>query len=390
MITLAELIQFCDDADGGATNMVLARTRSHAAALAACRWAWQYRLWPWSRQERIVRTVAPYATGTANVTSGSTAVTFGGAAALPAFDCPALFYVGDLEHPVAARVSGTAVTLAEGFRGATNAAAPYRLVFPSYALPANVETVEGVSWLYGSRLEQQSWEDWFRRRSAAWTAGVLSGGLWTLLAPNPGNPTAGGVPTIAVWPPPSQATDLRVACRIGIDPLIHYEHGQAAVASGSAALTGTNTAWDTAGVPLVGLAAEFPRPPIASQWTAAGVRGIVKTVDSPTGITLAANWTGPAFTAPADGRNNYSLSTVLPFPDSFRSALQSHARASAAVDRGNSDGPDLPLAQALFAEAESRLASAAGRAFGNTERIVPTRPGNSSPMRTAPWGATLE
>jgi len=99
--------------------------------------------WSFFKPVLTLSTYAPYGTGTCTVTNGSAIVTFAGATIPTWVSSAAMFMFDGMPYAIATRDSGTQITLAAAWAGATEAGADYQVLQQDYDLPDNFGGIEG-------------------------------------------------------------------------------------------------------------------------------------------------------------------------------------------------------------------------------------------------------
>src|SRR3990167_3554288 len=95
---------------------------------------------PFLMTDGSITTVAPYTTGTASITNGSTAVTGSGTTWTAAMVGRKIRFGSDLPwYRIASRSSDTAIVLENVYQGTTNTAATYEIYKDEYKLPADMD-----------------------------------------------------------------------------------------------------------------------------------------------------------------------------------------------------------------------------------------------------------
>jgi hypothetical protein len=111
----------------------------------------------WSRQQKqaILQTVAPYETGTVEVTEGSASITGTGTVWTAAMTGRQFHVVGRNESYTFTRASDTTATLDRAYEGDTAATASYEIFKSTYALPSNCRLLEDGAFSPLTRLGSQ-------------------------------------------------------------------------------------------------------------------------------------------------------------------------------------------------------------------------------------------
>lgn len=162
----------------------------------------------WSRLEKqsVLQTVAPYQTGTVNVTVGSTLVTVTGGTFTS--DMTGRFFrvLSELEYYGFTFASASTGNLDRAYEAADDAADAQFVIYKSvYELPSDVQSIRSLAVLNpGYDLDEITREELDRMAASR----QVQTGFQTPEAYAPAEDSANGLAQIELWPPPSEAIGM--------------------------------------------------------------------------------------------------------------------------------------------------------------------------------------
>lgn len=251
---------------------------------------------PYLMTDGFITTIAPYTTGTASVTVGSTAVT-GTLTVWTALMVGRKIRFGSdtAWYRIATRTSNTAITLESAYQGTTNTAATYEVYKNEYKLPADMDVYKVLR--------------------------QIENGIALIDVENTAFDMALPIPTASGDPGYSILAGTK---------LDTYTTGTVSITVNLSALTGSGTSWTT----VEGLGK-------GSKITIGVYVYTVKSVDSDTAITIYET----AIATVSAGTYSMSLDNYIiqfePYPDAARNIYFKYQRLPFLLI-GDADVPDLP------------------------------------------------
>lgn len=252
---------------------------------------------PYLMTDGSITTVAPYTTGTASITNGSTAVAGTLTVWTAAMVGRKIRFGSDTPwYRIAARTSNTAITLENVYQGTANTAATFEIYQDEYKLPADMDVYKVL-----------------RQIENGISLVDIENTAFDLTLPVP---TASGAPQYSIM----AGTKLDT-----------YTTGTVSITVNTSTVTGVGTSW----LSVEGLDK-------GSKITINGVVYTVKSVDSDTQITVYETNTSGTVTT---GTYSISLDNYIiqfePYPDSQQNIYFKYQRFPFPLV-GDSDVPDLP------------------------------------------------
>lgn len=219
--------------------------------------------WEWRKRTYYMTTQKPYSTGSVTVTENSRSVSGSGTVWTSAMKTGYLL-VNGYSYKIRSVTNGTTLLLEAPYPGSTESSKDYQIIFPNYHLPHEIEGIISVK-LAGCYIDVK-------------TRDQLCLGLDSVASPQ----------------------ECAFGDRASED---YYNDGTVTVTNGSATVTGGSTAFDSSMEGMSFRVNDFSKP------------YIIKTVDSPTQLTLRDKYEGTG----ASGKS-YAISPVGTAMISFRSA----------------------------------------------------------------------